>query len=292
MNHYFLIAILVQALMSTIPSASKLVITQMPVEPYIALRWSIAAAIFGCLCIIQKVKWTLPIKDYVLVSLLGLGGYGIASLGTLYGLKLGGVSFFGLMTLSNPVLVAVMSTWILSEKFGYRTWFACALALVGILLTVSGQVVIANSSSTYIAGICIVIAYVFDTLVFLKSKSFKERLPLVQYIFIAQSAAAIFMWIVSFLFYPVEKFLPPTAISAGALVYVSIASCAIGFFVWYWLLGHLKGQQLGFLTYVHGILAAWLGVLFFNEAFNVSMLAGSFFFLLSIFAVSKSSMTR
>jgi drug/metabolite transporter (DMT)-like permease len=49
------------------------------------------------------------------VSALGLGGYVLASLGTLYAVKIADVSFFALLTLlSPPIVVALLKERLLS----------------------------------------------------------------------------------------------------------------------------------------------------------------------------------
>lgn len=125
MNKYVWLAIITQLVASTIPSASKLVLNSFAVEPYIALRWSISAITFGILLIISRVRCVWEPRLIAKVSALGLGGYVFASLGTLYAVKIGGVSFFGLLTLLSPLSVVALSTIVLKERISTNTRARC-----------------------------------------------------------------------------------------------------------------------------------------------------------------------
>ena len=287
MNKYVWLAIVTQLVASTIPSASKLVLNSFAVEPYIALRWSISAIAFGILLIVSRVRCVWEPRLMASVAALGLGGYVFASLGTLYAVKIGGVSFFALLTLLSPLIVVALATIVLKEQVRRSTWIALGIALVGLTLMVKGKVEVFSVTSAMAATVLVIAAYTSDGLTFLYSKPFQAKLSLVQYLFAGQAAAAISMWLVSFAMYPREQLIPPTFEVWAAIVYVAVVSCVGIYFVWYWLLKHIQGQQLGVLQYLHGVAAALWGVLVFGEDVSRPMIAGSVLLLLSIVIVSK-----
>jgi drug/metabolite transporter (DMT)-like permease len=286
-SRYVWLAIITQLVASTIPSASKLVVNSFAVEPYIALRWSISAIAFGILLIISKVRCVWEPRLIAKVSALGLGGYMFGSLGTLYAVKIGGVSFFALLTLLSPLIVVALSPIVLKEQISKNTWIALGIALIGLTLMVKGKIEVLSMPSAIAATALVIAAYTSDSLTFLYSKPFQAKLPLLQYLFAAQAAAAVSMWLVSFAMYPLEQLIPPDFEVWAAIVYVALVSCVGIYFVWYWLLKHLQGQQLGVLQYLHGVAAALLGVLIFNEELSRPMIAGSLLLLLSILIASK-----
>lgn len=287
MNRYVWLAILTQLVASTIPSASKLVLNSFAVEPYIALRWSLSAITFGILLTISKVRCVWEPRLLAKVSALGLGGYVFASLGTLYAVKIGGVSFFGLLTLLSPLSVVALSTIVLKERISTNTWIALGIALIGLTLMVQGKIEVSSMLSAIAAAVLVIAAYTSDSLTFLYSKPFQAKLPLLQYLFAGQAAAAVSMWLVSFAMYPREQLIPPNLEVWSAIVYVALVSCVGIYFVWYWLLKHLQGQQLGVLQYLHGVAAALWGVLILDEELTRAMIAGSLLLLLSILIASK-----
>ena len=284
MNKYIILAAVTQLVASTIPSASRIVLNGLAVEPYIALRWTISASVFGVLLLLRKEKCVWEFRLLAKVSLLGLSGYGLASLGTLYAVKIG----FGLLTLLSPLVVVALSPLVLKERIRRNTWLALAIAGVGIGLTVQGKITLSSTFSALAAAALVIAAYTCDTLTFLYSKPFRRKLPLLQYLVVAQATAAILMWIVSFFLYPVDKLLPAQTEIWAAVFYVGLVSCVGIFFVWYWLLKHLHGQQLGILQYLHGLAAAIWGVALFGEAWSWSMVLGSVLLLSSILVASRT----
>lgn len=292
MSKYVWLAVLTQLVASTIPSASKLVLDSFAVEPYIALRWSISAIVFGAVLIISNVRCVWEPGLIAKVSALGLGGYVFASLGTLYTVKIGGVSFFALLTLLSPLIVVALSAMVLRERINRKTWIALCIAAIGLSLMVKGKIEVLSVRSAIAASVLVIAAYTSDGLTFLYSKPFQAKLPLVQYLFAAQAAAAVSMWLVSFAMYPREQLIPPDFRVWAAIIYVALVSCVGIYFVWYWLLKHLQGQQLGVLQYFHGVAAALWGVLIFNEELSRAMIAGSLLLLVSILIASTRTAHR
>ena len=105
-NRLFIFAAMLQIVWGLVPSASKYVIDEIPIELYIAIRWTISGVIFGLFLWFTGSWRRVPIKSVVSVALLGVLGYGLGSLGTLYGLKIGGVSNFALMGALSPAITS------------------------------------------------------------------------------------------------------------------------------------------------------------------------------------------
>jgi drug/metabolite transporter (DMT)-like permease len=152
---------------------------------------------------------------------------------------------------------------------------------------VKGKIEVFSGLSAIAATVLVIAAYTSDSLTFLYSKPFQAKLPLLQYLFAGQTAAAVSMWLVSLAMYPREQLIPPDFEAWAAIVYVALVSCVGIYFVWCWLLERLQGQQLGVLQYLHGVAAALWGVLIFGEEVTRPMIAGSLLLLLSIVIVSK-----
>ncbi|RYZ64304.1 MAG: EamA family transporter, partial [Proteobacteria bacterium] len=132
-SRYLLIAVVLQVVWGFAPTASKFVIDEIPVELYIALRWSISGLIFAVFLIVTKTWSRISVKDFSIVAGLGILGYGIASLGTLYGLKVGGVSNFALMSSLGPVISSVTAIFFLKEKPSRSFYFALPIVVIGLL---------------------------------------------------------------------------------------------------------------------------------------------------------------
>lgn len=264
------------------PSASKIVLQSMPLEFYVALRWTLSAAVFCVLMGWKKQFVSLKVSENLKIALLGVFGYTIASYGTLGGLQLGGVTFFALLSLSSPFLIVALSLFKFREKFSYRLGIALLLAIGGIAITMKGKSLTLDFTTVVKASFFILGAYTLEGLVFLKSGELKSRVPLLHYLFVAQLGAAVVAWLIVVAKGGAVSIQDIHWHSWLAALYVTLFACVFCYLCWYWLLNYLPGKSLAFFQYIEGIFAAFLGVLLFQEQMPFTMLMASVLFLLSI----------
>ena len=67
---YLFIALALQIVWGLVPAASKLVIDEIPVELYIALRWTISGAIFAIFVTVMQAWKKLSLRDLTVTWLL------------------------------------------------------------------------------------------------------------------------------------------------------------------------------------------------------------------------------
>lgn len=278
-----IIATILQIIWGLVPSASKMVISEIPVELYIALRWTISGCIFLAFILFTS-KWRGIIKKEMLwVSLLGICGYALASFGTLYGLKIGGVSNFALMGAFNPIIISVISILFLKEKPAKLFYLALPLCIFGLVLLILGKHQISSwkialSSSAFIIG-----AAFLDSIVFVFSKKFKIHFNSLQYLAITQLSAAVFMWMLQAGFYKqFDKIQDLSFQGCAAAIFVSIVACVLCYTILYWLLNYLDGHRLALFDGIHTVSATLFGVIFFGEILNSFMIFGGALLLLGL----------
>lgn len=283
LNRYIVVAAILQIVWGLTPTASRIVIDEIPVELYITLRWTISGLIFlTYLAWLRAWKKIAP-KDIAVISLLGILGYGVASFGTLYGLKLGGVTNFALMASISPIISSLLSILILRER-PHKTFFlALMMSVVGLMLLVIGKYQISTFSIAGISALLIVGAYICEGLIFVFSKRFKRKVDASQYLAIAQSATALFMWILQFTtFQQVSLVSSLTQKGIMALLFVSIVACVLCFAVLYWLLNHIDGHKLALFESLHSISAVMFGYLIYGDEMKPLMIIGGFLILMSL----------
>lgn len=236
---YLVIAAILQIVWGLVPSASKFVIDEIPVELYIALRWSISGSIF-CIILLSIRAWkSVPLKDCLAVSGLGILGYGVASLGTLYGLKIGGVTNFALMGAFGPLVTSLIAVLALKERPHLYFYPALVAAVGGVSLLVVGKYQV---SSWSIAG-----ALMWT----LQITTFKQTAMLAH--------------------------LTPTG--ASAAVFVSVVACVLCYWILYWLLNHIDGHRLALFDGFHTISATLFGYFIFKEAVSPIIVLGGMLML-------------
>lgn len=285
LRNYFLIAAVLQIVWGLVPSASKMVLDEIPVELYVALRWSISGVIFTAYLILTKSWKPLSRRDFFSVSLLGLLGYGAASFGTLYGLKTGGVTNFALMSAMGPVIMALASIWILKEKPAKLFYFALPCSVFGLLCLMIGKAEISSFQIAGLSALFVLGGYALEAVVFVSSRSFKSKMNIAQYLAVAQLSAAGFLWILQIsVFHQTSQLTQLSTRGLAAALFVSIVACVLCYAVLYWLLRYLDGHRLALFEGIHALSATFFGTLIFGEQLTFLMLTGGALILIGLVA--------
>jgi drug/metabolite transporter (DMT)-like permease len=278
-----LAAALLQIVWGLVPSASKLVIDEIPIELYIAIRWTISGLIFLSL-VCASSTWNFRIrKEALWVSLLGIGGYALASFGTLYGLKIGGVTNFALMGALNPIVISTVAIIALKERPVRLFYLALPLCIVGLLLLIIGKHQISSWQVALSSSALIIGAAFLEAIVFVFSRKLKRHFSSIQYLTISQLSAAAFMWFLQLSFFRQTDSIQNLS-SRGwiAAVFVSVIACVLCYLVLYWLLNYLDGHRLALFDGLHTLSAALFGFLFFDEIVNGLMGVGGALLLVGL----------
>lgn len=280
---YLVIAAILQIVWGFTPSASRIVIQEIPVELYITIRWTISGFIF-LIYLWWSQSWKkISINDFLMISLLGIFGYAIASFGTLYGLKLGGVTNFALMSSISPIISSILSIIVLGER-PHKTFFlALLMGVLGLIFLLVGKYQVSTFEIAGVSASLIMSAYICEALVFVFSKRYKKIVDTAQYLAISQSAAALFMWSLQFIMFQQVSYITDLTLNGmSALIFVSVIACVLCFAVLYWLLNHVDGHKLSLFESLHVISAVIFGYLIFGDAIKPLMVIGGFLILLSL----------
>jgi drug/metabolite transporter (DMT)-like permease len=279
------IAALLQIVWGFVPSASKFVIDEIPVELYIAIRWTISGFIFAGYLYATKTWKSVAVKDVLAVSLLGILGYGAASLGTLYGLKIGGVTNFALMGALGPAITSMVAILILKERPTRLFYLALPLSILGLTLIVVGKYQLSSISVAGISAGLIVLAYILEAFVFVFSKKFRAAMSFAQYLAIAQIATALLMWTLQFTsFHQTPDLKNLTTRGILAAIFVSVVACVLCYAILYWLLNHIDGHRLALFDGFHTLSATLFGYILFKESLGPIMLIGGALILIGLVA--------
>ncbi|MES3037218.1 MAG: DMT family transporter [Bdellovibrionota bacterium] len=274
-----------QLVWGLVPSASKTVISEIPIELYIAIRWTISGAIFAGFLYFTKSWKKIANKDLTLVCLLGILGYGFASLGTLYGLKIGGVTNFALMGALGPVISSITAIFILNEKPLKLFWLALPVSIIGLFLLVFGKYQISTFEVAWTSAVLILIAYVLEAFVFVFSKRFKSKMGVAQYLMITQIATAAFHWVLQLtVFHQTGEVANLSVAGISGLLFVSIVACVLGYAILYWLLNHIDGHRLALFDGFHTLSAVICGYILFSEIITPLMIVGGILILSGLIA--------
>jgi drug/metabolite transporter (DMT)-like permease len=277
------IAAVLQIVWGLVPSASKFVIDEIPVELYIALRWTISGMIFAIYICLAKTWRPVKLKSSIAVGGLGILGYGLASFCTLYGLKVGGVTNFALMSTLGPAITSSMAILILKEKPSRLFYLALPLSLTGLILLVTGKYQLTSWNVAGLSAALVLGGCFLEALVFVFSKRFKTEMPSTQYLAISQISAALVMWLSQGIaFHQTQHLIDLTGRGFLAAIFVSVVACVLCYATLYWLLNYIDGHKLALFDGFHTLSATFFGYLLFDEVLTPMMITGGSLILVSL----------
>ena len=280
---FFFIAAILQIVWGIVPSASNFVISEIPVELYITLRWTISSLVIFCFHGLTS-QWRPKFdRKTFTVMTLGILGYALGSFGALYGLKIGGVANFAMMGSLNPIVTSLVAIIILREKPTLLFYLALPVCVFGLILLVIGKHNVSSWSVAFSSSGLIIGAAVLDAIVFVYSKKLKVHFTSFQFLAISQLTAAFFMWVLQITIFRQASLLSNLSLKGWiATVFVSVVACVLCYLILYWLLNHFDGHKLALFGGLHAISATVFGWYFFYEPINSLMLFGGVVLLIGL----------
>ena len=278
------IAAILQIIWGIVPSASKLVLSEIPVELFITLRWTVSGLIF-CAMVFFSSKWPpLLKKDTAGVAILGILGYGIASFGTLYGLKIGGVTNFTLMGSVSPIVTSLAAIVLLNEKPRRLFYLALSMCVFGLTFLMAGKHQISSWHITLSSSGLILAAAFLESIVLIFSKRLKTHFSSIEYLAISQVSAAIFMWAMQLLcLHQLSEIHNLSLKGWCAFLFVSLVACVLCYLILYWLLNFIEGHRLALFDSLHTLSGTLVGIIVFQEQIHPFMVIGALLIVSGLF---------
>lgn len=285
---YLALAALVQVTWGLTPCASRLVLEFLPVELYSALRFGFSGIVF--LTVAWATKRKLPaLREALPLAGVGILAFGVASLGTLYGLKIGGVLNLALASSFNAPITAFVALVILREKRSPKLPWALLASVAGGILIFVGKHSVSGFHVAFGSLACLWGAYFFESLGLVTSKRVRERFPVVSFLAVAHLSASAFLFGCALLSHQSFQSLGKMPMLGWAsFFFVAIVSCCLCYFLLYWLVGHVPAHKLAFFDAFHSVSAAVFGYVFYREPMTPMMLAGGLLLFLAVGLIHSS----
>ena len=166
---------------------------------FLAIRHSIVAAVMVAIAVLFRAPWPQSWQAVAHLAIIGILLHAIYLGGVFFSISLGvdaGVS--ALITGLQPVVVAVLAGPLLGERQTPRQWFGFVLGLIGVALVVQNKLDLgAGTVFGMTLSAIALLGMAFGTLY---QKRFGQEMDLRSGSAIQFTAAAIVMWLVSFVF--------------------------------------------------------------------------------------------
>lgn len=176
-----------------------------------------------------------------------------------------------------PVIVTILSIFILKEKINKRTFFAVGLSFIGIIfMTLNGK---GTSNNFSIIGVIYgLIAAFFYALVTISAKKL-EHIPSYKIVMVQMGVASL---ILSPSIRQVKKF---DIISLVFIFIIGVVHSFLALQLYFEGLKKVKVQHVGVLSYIDPLSAVILACIFFGEIPGYETLIGGFMILIATYII-------
>lgn len=252
-----------------------------PPEVIVFFRVFIAFIALGILKFTKKKDVSgnkLSLKEYLILSMSGL----FIALNWFFFFRAIKVTTIASATMSYyvaPVIVTVLSVFLLKESINKKTLIAVGLSFSGIILmTLMGS---QKGSNFNIVGVGYgLIAAFFYALVTISVKKLKD-VP-------SHKISFFQMGISSLIFLPVIRHMKSfNAMSLTLMIIVGVIHTCIALNLYFEGIKRIKVQHVGVLSYIDPLVAVILGGVFFNEMPGISTIIGGGMILSATYIILK-----
>lgn len=248
----------------------------------LALRYSISALITGLIIGLTNPR-SLVLKRFELISSLLLGIFGYALFSSLFFIALTGLSasLTVLLLYTYPVMVAIMSQFILKEKLGKLGFWALIIVTIGIVGLVWGEWSVSRPQFL-LAGIG---AAFFYALYIMYSRKYLSNTPAMPSSFYVQLGAGIILSLLHF-----QNFTRPQYIlSEHSLLIFSMAIICSLFAMTLFLAGlrRITSSEASILSTTEPLFGVIIASIFLGEKLALIQILGGVLILIGMVLISK-----
>ena len=196
--------------------------------------------------------------------------------------------------LLGPVLFFILSIHVLKEKFNKKVFFGIGLSFVGASLVVLGPLLgqaTTASAHTMMGNVLLTLSVVTDVVAMLILKRVLNRVH-------AFDVLAIGLLVSSFAYvflaapYMSQMYLITDPAILKAVLFGALVVGALGYSLHYFGMARTKGSDVSITSYVCPVVGMLTAVLFFDEKFTPSLMAGATIVFLGLYLVEARNLVR
>jgi len=254
---------------------------------FVAVRWSLAAAVFVGACLIAERSLWLPRRDVVVLALAASAGIWLNQLALAYGLNAAGASAIALVFGMLPVLTSLLAGALRIERIGRRHWIGVGVSFAGVTCVAVGS---EGSTDGSVRGIVFALAAVMTFAVYavtifpLMARSSPLRVNAVGSMFggallLATSGHALV----------VQDWNGVPALAWGALLASSLVSLVAGNGLWLVGMRAVGPARASIFGNLQPFLGALIAAAVLSERLSALSIAGGALLLVAVFGVARRS---
>ena len=252
---------------------AKAVVTDIDAVTLTFVRSLVSSVGLLALFIVREKRLRIEKKDWRMMLLLGFLGLVINQFFYLYGLKFSTAANGALLYATTPVMVLVLSHFMLGEQITRRKTAGVFLAFVGITIVIFERGVDFSSSYAYgnLMILIAVLAWAFFTIL--------GKPMILKYGAFHTTCVAMISGM--FLFLPVGlasslsfPFAAITPLQWGGILYLGIGTSILGYVLWYYVLGRIEVSKAAVFANGQPIIATLLSLIFLDYTITGQFVVG------------------
>lgn len=252
---------------------AKAVVTDIDAVTLTFVRSLVSSVGLLALFIVREKRLKIEKKDWRMMFILGFLGLVINQFFYLHGLKFSTAANGALLYATTPVMVLVLSHFMLGERITRRKTAGVLLAFAGITIVIFERGV--DFSSNYAFGnlmiLIAVLAWAFFTIL--------GKPMILKYGAFHTTCVAMISGM--FLFFPVGlasslsfPFAAITPLQWGGILYLGIGTSILGYVLWYYVLGRIEVSKAAVFANGQPIIATLLSLIFLDYSITGQFVVG------------------
>lgn len=252
------------------------------------LRLSIASAIFLCLVVFQRNRFSpYHKKDTVTLFFLGFVGISMYHLGLNYGEQFVSAGAASLIIATIPIFVVILAKIFLSENIDKQMLFGIITALAGVIvISLWGNPGVTIEVEYLSGALAVVVAAFVGAVYTIFGKKMLTRynpLSLTAYAFLLGTLGLIPFLSYSFF----EEVANISLVTWASVLFLAFFPTVIAYTLWYAALEVKQASEISVYLYATPVISTLLGVFFLHEQLTVFYVIGGFFVLAGLYLVNK-----
>lgn len=252
---------------------AKVVVLEVDAFVLTLVRSVIAAVGMGLILLAAGRRISLRREDYPLVLLLSLLAVPVNQFLFLVGIRYTTASNAALLYATTPILVLLISRWLLKERLTRRRVVGVALGFVGVTIVIFERGI--DTSLEHATGnVIIYVAVIAWGLYTVLGKRLIVRYGPIQ-------ATSMTLILGTVLFLPIGL-VPTTQFAFGNLsgagwlqiLYLSLITSVVAYLLWYYALGRIEAGKVALFTYLQPVLTTIMAVIILGQEVTPAFLVG------------------
>jgi len=251
---------------------------------FLSLRFFIAFFILLLIAHFLKVNWPKSLKDGFHIAIAGTLTVGVFSIGVFLSLDFGiSASLSALIIALQPILVTFLASYFLGEKLNKKIVLGLIIGIIGVAFVVSSKT---SSNSSELLGILFsVIALLGLSFGNIYQKKYCSQMNLYSGGAI-QTLSSTILALPLLLFYE-DVYINFTNDFIISLLYISIAVSIGALSILYIMIRNGDVSKVSSIFYLVPVSAAIVGYFILDSAFDINIMIGITFVLVSIVLINK-----